>query len=71
MGHRRDVADGDLPGNIPPESGREGALGVPELVRVDDLPDGDGIGDPVGHLDADGGLVGDRRFNPDPSGREV
>ena len=71
MGHLGDIGDDDLTRNVASEHGSELALGVAELVGIDQLAHGNHADNLVRHLDADCRLTRDRRFDTHAVGGEV
>ena len=71
MRHFGQIGQADAPGNILAQGHRKAALGGGKFGAVDDLPDGNGGDVLIGHLDADGGFIGDGRLDAHPACRQV
>ena len=69
--HLGQIRNGHLAGDVPAQGDRQRTFGLLELRGVDDLPNRDGADHLVGHLDADGGLVGDGGLDAHAGGGEV
>ena len=71
MRHFRNVKEHRLPGNIDSEGNIELALRLPESLGIDKLAQIDRRNRLVRHLNADGSLSGDRRFDSYPGRGKV
>ena len=71
MRHFRKVGKGNLAGDVAAERHGELRFGVSEFLGVDDFADGNDGYVAVRHLDADGGFIGDRRFDTNACRREI
>ena len=69
--HPGDIRHDCLAAQISADGKRELALGIPEFLGFQDIPQGDDGGVPVGHFDPDGGFPGDRRLDPDIDRRQA
>ena len=61
--HFSDVGNRDIARDIASECNRQLAFRLGKFARVKDFTDGNRAHDLIGHLDADGGLIGNRRFD--------